>query len=154
MSPHQVGILDVLQEVKLLERIELACEEQLANVFENYYALVESAPYGLADNGNAAPEQPAPALRPAVGLCRERPKPAQSALCSAAAILIWCISGLHHAYLLLPGIHRPCMAARAEPYQNLAGRGLRWQHVLVWPAVLLRNTWHAETKNFPCAQVC
>lgn len=74
----------MLQEVKLLERIELACEEQLANVFENYYALVESAPHGLADNGNPAPEQPAPALRPAVGLCRERPKHAQRGpvLCS------------------------------------------------------------------------
>ncbi|CAK0784807.1 hypothetical protein CVIRNUC_008011 [Coccomyxa viridis] len=57
-------------EVKLLESIELACEEQLAVTFENYYSLTESAPSGLADNGAPSPEQPAPALRPAVGLCR------------------------------------------------------------------------------------
>ena len=143
-----------MQEVKLLERIELACEEQLANVFENYYALVESAPHGLADNGNPAPEQPAPALRPAVGLCRERPKPAQRALCSAAAILIWCISGLHCACFLLLGIRWPCMAARAELEQCLASRKLRWKHALVWHAVLLRNTWHAEKEISLCAQVC
>lgn len=59
----------MLQEVKLLERIELACEEQLAATFESYYSLAESAPHGLADNGDHTPEQPAPALRPAVGLC-------------------------------------------------------------------------------------
>ena len=58
--------------MKLLERIELACEEQLAVTFENYSSLAESAPYGLADNGAPSPEQPAPALRPAVGLCSER----------------------------------------------------------------------------------
>ena len=58
--------------MKLLERIELACEEQLALTFENYSSLAESAPYGLADNGAPSHEQPAPALRPAVGLCSER----------------------------------------------------------------------------------
>ena len=61
--------------MKLLERIELACEEQLAVTFENYYSLTESAPYGLADNGAPSPEQPAPALRPAVGLCSEHLRP-------------------------------------------------------------------------------
>lgn len=63
----------MLQEVKLLERIELACEEQLAATFESYYALAEGAPHGLADNGAPSPEQPAPALRPAVGLCSAHP---------------------------------------------------------------------------------
>ena len=61
----------MLQEVKLLERLELACEEQLAATFENYCSLAEDSPSGLAENGAPTPEQPAPALRPAVGLCSE-----------------------------------------------------------------------------------
>ena len=69
--------------MKLLERIELACEEQLAVLFESYSSLAESAPYGLADNGAPSPEQPAPALRPAVGLCSERLQPLFSLLMKA-----------------------------------------------------------------------
>ena len=65
------GVAWLLQEVKLLERLELACEEQLAAAFENYCSLAEDAPSGLAENGAPTPEQPAPALRPAVGLCSE-----------------------------------------------------------------------------------
>lgn len=71
----------MLQEVKLLERIELACEEQLAATFENYCSLAEDSPSGLAENGAPTPEQPAPALRPAVGLC--------SKLCLPLMLLEW-----------------------------------------------------------------
>ncbi len=69
------GRARLLQEVKLLERIELACEEQLAATFENYGSLSEDSPSGLAENGAPTPEQPAPALRPAVGLCSELHQP-------------------------------------------------------------------------------
>ncbi len=76
--PYQAvltGAAWLLQEVKLLERIELACEEQLAATFENYSSLSEDSPSGLAENGAPTPEQPAPALRPAVGLCSKRHQP-------------------------------------------------------------------------------
>ena len=74
------GAAWLLQEVKLLERIELACEEQLAATFENYSSLSEDSPSGLAENGAPTPEQPAPALRPAVGLCSKPQQPVYTAM--------------------------------------------------------------------------
>lgn len=57
------------QEVALLGRIEVACEDLLARCLENYYSLSETSPTGIADGGVSASEQPAPALMPAVKLC-------------------------------------------------------------------------------------
>lgn len=56
------------QETALLDRVETACEALLAACFEHYSSLMESAPTGIADNGVIPPEQPAPALLPAVEL--------------------------------------------------------------------------------------
>lgn len=58
------------QEGAILSRIEDACEELLALVFENYYSLCEKAQSGILDGGVAAPDSPAPVLKPAVNLCR------------------------------------------------------------------------------------
>ena len=63
------------QEVAILSRIEDACEELLALVFENYYSLCEKAQSGILDGGVAAPDSPAPVLKPAVNLCRAPPLP-------------------------------------------------------------------------------
>ena len=60
----------LMQEVALLGRIEVAAEDLLARCLENYYALSEAAPSGIAESGAPAAEQPAPALLPAVELCR------------------------------------------------------------------------------------
>jgi hypothetical protein len=57
-----------MQELALLDRIEVACEELLARCFESYYSLMETAPNGIAEGGVIPPEQPAPALLPAVEL--------------------------------------------------------------------------------------
>ena len=54
----------------ILSRIEDACEELLALVFENYYSLCEKAQSGILDGGVAAPDSPAPVLKPAVNLSR------------------------------------------------------------------------------------
>ena len=56
------------QEVALLGRIEVACEDLLARCLENYHSLSEASPSGIAEGGVSASEQPAPALLPAVQL--------------------------------------------------------------------------------------
>ncbi|EIE27268.1 hypothetical protein COCSUDRAFT_55287 [Coccomyxa subellipsoidea C-169] len=58
------------QELPLLGRIEIACEDLLARCMENYYSLSENSPSGITENGMDTSEQPAPALVEAVLLCR------------------------------------------------------------------------------------
>lgn len=62
-----------VQELPLLQRVEIACEDLLARCMENYYSLSETAPSGIAENGMATQDQPAPALVEAVLLCSEIP---------------------------------------------------------------------------------
>lgn len=62
-----------LQELPLLQRVEIACEDLLARCMENYYSLSENAPSGIAENGMDTSEQPAPALVEAVLLCSKCP---------------------------------------------------------------------------------
>ncbi|KAK9868824.1 hypothetical protein WJX84_006782 [Apatococcus fuscideae] len=56
----------LLQENALLSRIETAVEALLARTFESYYSLKDDMPSGILEGGDPAPEQPAPALVPAV----------------------------------------------------------------------------------------
>ena len=57
-----------LQENALLGRIETNVEALLARTFESYYSLKDDTPTGILEGGEPAPEQPAPALVPAVQL--------------------------------------------------------------------------------------
>ena len=66
---HRLRSACMVQELAILKRIEDACEELLALVFENYYSLCEKAQSGILDGGVAAPKNPAPVLQPAVNLC-------------------------------------------------------------------------------------
>lgn len=64
---HDLAIPDV-QENALLGRIEDQVEALLARTFESYYSLKDDTPTGILEGGEPAPEQPAPALVPAVQL--------------------------------------------------------------------------------------
>ncbi|KAK9868912.1 hypothetical protein WJX84_002762 [Apatococcus fuscideae] len=68
----------LLQENALLGRIETSVEALLARIFESYYSLKDDTPTGILEGGEPAPEQPAPALVPAVqlaGVLRDVLKP-------------------------------------------------------------------------------
>lgn len=60
-----------MQENALLSRIETSVEALLARTFESYYSLKDDTPTGILEGGEPAPEQPAPALVPAVQLAGE-----------------------------------------------------------------------------------
>ena len=65
----QIQALDLVsQENALLGRIETAVEALLARTFESYYSLKDDTPTVILEGGEPAPEQPAPALVPAVQL--------------------------------------------------------------------------------------
>ena len=58
----------LLQEVALLKAVQEATKSMLAQCFQKYYAVSDSAPTGILDGDMANPESPAPVLKHAVKL--------------------------------------------------------------------------------------
>ena len=101
-----------VQEAALLGRIEVAAEDLLARCLESYSSLAEGAPSGIAENGAPASEQPAPALLPAVELCRAPAchfRPLRAFLSDACPLVAWCRPRFHSSKTPVPvpvNLHR------------------------------------------------